>query len=200
MSAFQFTPGPIDMFCGFRSGPGGSISTYAYLGTCVTAPEPEEEQFKIPVMNDLGGRSVPFQLIQDGETASLLCTLNRFDLTVARLLRAQSSGQFNVNGIGSESATARGTLVIGVSDFQFILKNRYGGLAVSGPANGVSPYGRLYYSANCRKYKESTVGTRVQEVAFALDFQNVYNVSTGAFGLYTEDISNIVSSLNSLLS
>lgn len=188
MAAFQFTPGPKDLYARFRAAPGGSLNNWAYLGTCVTAPEPEEEQFKIPVMNDLGGRSVPFQLVQDGETASLICTLNRFDLTVARLIRAQSSGMFSIAGVGQESGTARGTLVIGVSDFQFIIYNRYGGLAVSGPANGVSPNGRCYLSANCRKYKESTVGTRVEEVAFALDFQNVYFPQTGGFGLYTEEL------------
>lgn len=190
MASLQFTPGPIDLFCQFRSVAGGTFGAAQYLGTCVTAPEPEEEQFKIPVMNDLGGRSVPFQLVQDGETASLVCTLNRFDLTVARLLRAQSSGRFSVLGIGNETNIARGTLVIGVSDFQFILRNRYGLLAVSGLPAGVMPLGRKYLSANCRKYKESTVGTRVLEVAFALDFQNVY-FANGDFALYTEDLSGV---------
>lgn len=191
MAAFQFTPGPIDMFCGLRSAPGGSV-TFAYLGTCVTAPEPEEEQFKIPVMNDLGGRSVPFQLVQDGENAQLLCTLNRFDLAVAQLMRAASSGRFSASGIGNETNIARGTLVIGVSDFQFVLRNRYFGQPVGG---GPVPEGRLYYSANLRKYKESTVGTRVLEIAIALDFQNVYNVTTGEFALYTETIPSGLASL-----
>jgi hypothetical protein len=188
MAAFIFTPGPIDLFCRFRPSAGGSIVDASYLGTCVVAPEPEHEQFKIPVMNDLGGRSVPFQLVQDGENASLIATINRFDLNVARLLEAQSSGFFNVKGIGQESPIARGTLVIGVSDFEFILRNRYVGQPVAG---GPVPAGRRYLSANCRKIKFSTAGTRVQEIAFALDFQNVYNVNTGSFSLYTEDLTGI---------
>jgi hypothetical protein len=186
--AFVFTPGPQDLFCRFRPSPGGQFGSPVYLGTCVVAPEPEEEQFKIPVMNDLGGRSVPFQLVQDGENASLTATLNRFDLDVSRLLRAQSSGLFSVNGIGNETGIARGTLVIGVSDFEFIIKNRYFNQPVAG---GPVPAGRRYLSANCRKYKESAAGARVNEIAFALDFQNVYNVSTGAFSLYTEDLSGL---------
>lgn len=188
MSAFQFTPGPIDLFCRFRPGPAQNFGSPVYLGTCVVAPEPEEEQFKIPVMNDLGGRSVPFQLVQDGEKARLNATLNRFDLDVARLLRAQSSGLFTVDGIGAETPIARGTLVIGVSDFEFILKNRYFGQPVAG---GLVPQGRRYFSANCQAYKESTAGTRVLEIAFQLDFENVYNISTGAFSLYTENLSDL---------
>jgi hypothetical protein len=175
-----FTPGPITLFVRFRTN-----STIRYLGTCVSAPEPEGEQFKIPVMNDLGGRSVPFQLIQDGEMWQVSVTMNRFDLPLCRAIRSLSSGvvptvPVDLNTFGSETGRARGTLVLGVSDMQLFMVNTYAGTPQAGT---FSPGGsaqadlntmRAFASVNLRKYKESTAGTRVLEVAMALDCQNIW--------------------------
>ncbi len=209
MSQGQRTPGPIPLFVLFRG-----ASTANYLGTCITAPESEDEKFKIEVMNDLSGRSTPFQLVQDGEKWMVYATMNRFDMKVIEKIRALESGGGDgagalnligntiagpttlTPGLGSESATARGTLVIGVSDFQLIALNSYYGTPSAGLfVGGVSdlPYGRMYYSCNMRKYKESTVGSRVLDVAMAFECQNVYNQATRGFNLYTEDPSKFPS-------
>ena len=182
--AFQFTPGPIHLFARFRNN-----TTADYLGTSVVCPEPEGEKFKLPVMNDLSGRSVPFQLVQDGESHMVMATMNRFDITVYRAIRALESGGA---GLGFEGPFARGTLVMGVSDFELILVNQYAGTVVqgfsgtAGSATADLNAGRRYFSSNLRKYKESTAGNRVLEIALAIECQNIFVPLTGGFALYSE--------------
>lgn len=201
------TPGPIHLFARFRNN-----STGFYLGTCVAAPEPELEKFKIPVMNDLGGRSVPFQLIQDGESGYCVMTMNRFDYALVQSIRGLESRNAkssinagNLSGdleAGSEFSGARGTLVLGLNDWQLIQVNEYANTTAAGSFNGTSDLipARIFASANLRKYKESTVGTRVLEVSMVVEFQNIYNPAGLSFqggsaatlkGLYSEDPSKI---------
>lgn len=187
-----FTPGPIFHYVRFRN-----ASTIHFLGTAVAAPEQDGEKFKIPVMNDLGGRSVPFQLIQDGEIWNVTTTLNRFDLLVARAVRSLESGRAPTvppaaGVLGSETSQARGTLNIGVSDFELFLVNGYAGTPAAGTAGtAAAELNRVrgFASCNLRRYKESTVGTRVLEVAMAIECQNMFT-PTGAnpfgFVLYQE--------------
>lgn len=182
MSVMQATPGPIDHYVQFRG-----ASQAVYLGTAVIAPEQEAEDFKIPVLNDLGGRSVPFQLIQDGEQWLVMTTLNRFDLSVCRAMRALiSGGPDQPKTLGSETGRARGTLVIGSSDFQLILVNTYAGTPSAGANAGDLNAARGFYSSTILKYKESTAGTRVLEVSMAIQCNNVFNPATRGFSLYTE--------------
>ncbi len=179
----QFSPGPIHHFVIFRN-----QSTPFYLGTAVLAPEPENEKFKIPIMNDLGGRSVPFQLIQDGETWYVVSTMNRFNLPLARDIRALESGGA---GLGQESGFARGTFSIGISDFMLILLNGYATTPAAGTVPDRLNVGRQWFSCNLRKYKESTVGTRALEVAMIIECQNVFIPSTRGFKNYTESAADI---------
>lgn len=181
MPSLQFTPGPLHLFAMVRG-----AGTPSYMGTCVAAPETEAEQFKIPVMNDLGGRSVPFQLVQDGENHLIMATMNRFDLAVLRSIRQIESGAGGA--LGQETGYARGVLTIGAFDWQLIILNGYAGNAAAGPggAAAVLNVGRRYYSANLAKYKESTVGTRVLEVAMAIRCENVFVPATRGFALYSE--------------
>lgn len=191
MSMGLRTPGPIHLFARFRSNP-----VAAYLGTCVAAPDPGGEKNTIPVMNDLSGRSVPFQLIQDGETCMVMATMNRFDLVVFQGILALSSnaGGGNVALLGTETGFARGTFVLGVSDFELIIINGYAGTAAQGLFVGnVSdlPLGRRYFSSNLRTYKYSTLGTRVYEISFAIECQNIFDPVTRGFALYTENSAAI---------
>jgi len=176
------TPGPIDHYVIFRG-----QSQAQYLGTAVIAPDQEAEDFKIPVLNDLGGRSVPFQLVQDGEQWLIMTTLNRFDLAVCRQLRAiPGAGPGQNSVLGSETGRARGTLVIGVSDFQLVLVNTYAGTSSAGVNPAALNAARGFYSSSILKYKESTAGTRVLEVSLAIQCNNVFDPASRGFGLYTE--------------
>lgn len=190
----QRTPGPIDLFASFNDGAGGYTNGF-YLGTCIAAPESEGEKFKIEVMNDIGGRSVPFQLVQDGEKWFVMLAMNRFNYSLVSTIRALESGptgSVTPAPLGSESSVARGTLVIGISDWRLIAINRYWGTTsagqfIGGIAASDLPKGRMFYSCNLRKYKESTQGTRVLDIAMAIECQNLYYPTTKSFSCYTED-------------
>lgn len=177
-----FTPGPIDHYVQL---PGQSVPQY--LGTSVLAPDQEAEDFKIPVLNDLGGRSVPFQLVQDGELWMVSTTLNRFDMSVANAIRAlPGGGPGEGRVLGQESGRARGTLVIGVNDFQLILVNTYAGTPSAGANAGDLQRARGFYSSTILKYGESTKGTRVQEISFIIQCNNIFVPTTRGFVQYQQ--------------
>lgn len=208
------TPGPVHLFSRFR----GASAVY-YLGTCVAAPEPEHTKSRIPIMNDLAGRNEPFQIVKDGENAVIMATMNRFDWLLLQTIRGLDS--INTppatplagnTAAGWEFADTRGTLVIGRTDFQLLLWWEYNSVAgVSGTANDAAPV-RMYSSVELVKYKESTVGTRVLEVACAFRATSVYSVPNFGFyggvgneaaGLYTDNLSSTgttVSALEALVS
>jgi hypothetical protein len=183
-------------------------TTALFMGTCIAAPEPEGEKFKIPVMNDLSGRSVPYQLVQDGELWTIYATMNVFDYSLIQSLRAlengspssfsingnPGSGNFTVNpGVGGENGIARGTLHIGISDWKLIIVNTYFNTASSGRFAGPPDLipARMFFSCNIRKYKEDTQGTRVLEIAMAIDTQNLFNPAVSiinrGFALFSEN-------------
>jgi hypothetical protein len=198
MSAFVNCPGPINLFVRPQA-----QSTFSYLGTAVTSVEPEAEFAWINIMNDLGGRSVPFQIVYDGEEHVIAVTLNRFDSTVLKALRDPAGlgnvvGNPNANAIGSDGAYNRGTLGIGSRDFELFIQPTYtsgtvfNGLAATAPD---FPLGRRYFSCVLEKYKESTVGTRVQEEPLIIRTHNTWspvvngNIPVG-FSLFTENPAN----------
>lgn len=197
----QRTPGPIHLFCRFRN----STQPY-YMGTCTVAPEQEINTHFIPVPNDIAGRSVPFQIVQDGEDGIVMASMNRFDYQLIQSLRALRSGgpgtiPTNLTGnanVGSEAAYARGTLVLGLTDFQLIAFNEYAGTASSG--NLDLPVGRLFASCVIENYKESTAGTRVLEVALAIRANSLYNQANRTFFTYSEAIQTLGLSSNMLTS
>lgn len=195
MSAGIYTTGAINHFVRFNKPVlGYGTSTAYYLGTAVLAPDQEAHDAKIPILNDLGGRSVPFQLVQDGEQWTILSTLNRFDIDVYRAMRAligTGPGGAGFVALGSENALARGTLVIGSSDFQLILQNTYAGTPSAGlglaPAPPVTLNAtRAFYSCTLLDYREETKGTRVLEIALAMQANNVFDPFGRGFSLYSE--------------
>lgn len=194
------TYGPQHLFARFRS-----ASSVYYIGTCVAAPEPEHEKSRIPIMNDLAGRNEPFQIVKDGENAVIYATMNRFDWSLLQTIRGLDSSNSPVTAplsgdtfAGQESFDTRGTLVIGITDFQLLIWNEYNTVAgASGTANDAAPV-RIYASVELVKYKESSAGTRVAEVACAFKATSVYKISTMGFiggagntlgGLYSDSLA-----------
>ena len=189
MAAFQFTPGAIDHWIVFRqSGSQTAYGSPAYLGTAVTAPETEGQQKYIDIFNDLGGRSVPFQLVEDGCEITVATTLNRYDNGIYATCRNMIN---TVNGsiAGIDSVLTRGQLVQGQFDFQLWLVDRL--LYV----NNVNPCGRIMFSSELAAFKESTAGTRVREVGLAFRCTPLYianpggvfsSFAAGSFALYKD--------------
>lgn len=178
VGAFMHTPGPKEFFVRFRG-----TGTWQFLGTCVQAPEPEETPHFIEIFNDYGGRSVPFQLVWDGATCLIPFVSNRMDLNVCRNVRDQPGRFGTTTQVGRESLLDRGSLVIGVTDFELTIRNTYFGTAHQ---TAGMPAGRKYFSVVLAAYRESTVGTRVEEVAMVFKANSVWSSATG-FSLYTED-------------
>lgn len=178
MGAFTHVTGPQEIAVRFRGQAQGS-----YLGTAVTAPEIDLNFATINVMNDLGGRSVPFQKVFDGEQHVLSAVLNRVDMTVLKQIRDLTH---NVSNLGYEGQIERGTLMIGNNDFELQFNNVFYGQSAA-PAQSDTPAGRRYASAILLAAKESTVGTRVQEIALQFECNAVFNPTARAFDLFTEN-------------
>lgn len=191
------TPGCQHLFARFRG-----QTTIFYLGTCVASPEPEHHKARIPVMNDIAGRSRPFQVIKDGEGAIVYATMNRFDWPLLQSIRALDSANVFPStpaagnlAAGSEAANTRGTLVLGLTDFQLLIWWEYFGVAgASGSVNDAQPV-RQYNSVEMLDMKEAAPG-RAQEVACAFSCESLYSPTTRSFsggvagtaaGLYTEN-------------
>lgn len=181
--AFFHTPGPKELYAKFRSSvSGGSGTDWQFVGTCVTAPDISMLPKYIDVYNDYGGRSVPTQLVWDGSESRIACTLNRVDLNVCRNIRDQAERSGSLDRVGRETTLDRGSLVIGVSDFEFAFKNLFFGTANATPG---MPPGRHYFSVVLEGYEEHNTGTRVEEVSLLLRCNNLF-LPTG-FAQFTED-------------
>lgn len=180
MAAFTHCPGPKDLYVRFRNG------VTSYLGTATIAPEFDHQWFYLEVFNDLGGRSVPFQHVYDGERATVAVTMDRFDYTVFKAIRALT----RVPGdVGKDKRISRGTVVVANSDFQFIVHNTYAGAANANTlalAQADFPETRRYHSAFLAAAKETNAGTRVEEIALVIATANVFTPSTREFDLFSE--------------
>lgn len=206
MSMGTRTPGPKHLFARFRTSGGGTagLGPY-YLGTCVAAPEPEHHKARIPIMNDIAGRNEPFQIVKDGENAVVYATMNRFDWLLLQTIRGLDStntppaAPLAGNAFaGQEVVSTRGTLVLGITDFQLLIWSQYNTvLGDSGTANDATAV-RQYNSVELTDYKESTVGTRVEEVACAFKAVSLYSfenlgffggIGNNACGLYTDTLT-----------
>lgn len=189
----QFTAGPILMYVVI---PQFTTDTAFFLGTNVTTPKQRQEQYEIPVFNDLGGRSARFQSISDGEEWKLSTTLNRFDMNVVRAIRYLKSGSvfisspspnplaFPLTGLatplGTQNRYGRGTMVMGVQDFQLILVNSYAGTTAAGLPTAAAAdlnTARGFSSCSVTAYEEDSESTRVLEVSMMIEARGLFNPS-----------------------
>lgn len=187
MSAALYTPGPIEHYVKFRTG------VTRYLGTAVTAPEIEVRPAYINVQNDLGGRSVPFQKVADRKQHVISTTLNRFDWATYKAMLPD--GVTSAGAFGADDNTTHGVLSLGYTDFELILRYAYGGTSVI-PSD--FPVGRRYWSAVVLGSRESTVGTRVEEVALVIECNELFNPTLRTFRLYSEISADVLPGLPAL--
>lgn len=185
VGAFLHTPGPKELWLKFRSNPasGTSGTDWQLLGTCVTAPAIKTEPKFIDVFNDYGGRSVPFQLVWDGQQSRVAATLNLIDLAVCRNVRDQAERVGTLARVGRETRLDRGSLVLGVSDFEMAIRNVFFGTPNALPG---MPPGKYFYSVVLEAYEEHTEGTRVEEVSMLFRCLNLSHNNNG-FVHFSED-------------
>jgi len=201
MSAL-FTPaGPIDLFVKLRD------NSTAYLGTCKEAPEVEVRPAFIDIKSDISGRTVPINKCFDGEQHLIYLTaVNHIDWLAYKFISRATTGGLGLVGqaIGGTGDTSRvdgpldrGSLVIGSTDFELVLRYTFGGTVVAPEL----PVGRRYWSCVLVGARESTVGSRLMEVSMVLEANSIYS-STGSssnggrtFKLYTEKPDEVLSGL-----
>lgn len=180
MAAFFYAPGAIEHYVTLRNG-----TTY-YLGTAVTAPEIEGRPFYLNVINDIGGRTAPMQKVGDRQQDVVTTTLNRFDYAVYKTILGET------NEVLLHDNSTQGTLVIGALDFQLTLVYT---AALAGNVPNNFPVGRRYFSAVVIGVRESTVGTRVEEVTLVIECNETFNPTTRVFTLYSENSTVVTTGL-----
>jgi hypothetical protein len=182
---YVHTLGPAHIFVRFRG-----ESTALYLGTSETAPRIDKDPLALEVKNDLSSRQAPFQLVDDGEVHSYTTVLTRYDYAVMKRVLDRYYHTGAVATMGRDDRFKRGSLVLGIGDFQLVHVNDFTGVSPTHPlALPEQPAGRLYYSAVVSKAAEDAGATRAvfQPISFACNA--VYDPNTRVFGLFTEDPS-----------
>jgi hypothetical protein len=97
---------------------GGSQEIYA-LGQAEVTPQMTRLKHKQRVMNDIAGKTLPFQKTYDGEDARVSVLLSRFsNLAWGALLEQDESLGGLIPIAGQESRWARGSLVYGQTSFE----------------------------------------------------------------------------------
>lgn len=188
MSAVMHTPGAIDHYVKASF---NGVETIAYLGTATTAPEIEVRPAYLNVINDLGGRTVPFQKVPDRQQHVITTTLNRFDwLTYKTISRDVTLGGVaqGIDGLYSHGILGLGTAGV---DFELILVYTLAGSIFATQF----PRGRRYWSCLVLGAKESTVGTRVEEVSLVIEANELFDPLTRAFELYSENPTDVLAGL-----
>ena len=186
MAATPHTLGPGHVYVRFRGNTEGN-----YVGTAEVAPVIEVEQPKLMVMNDLAGRTYPFQKVEDGERHTYTVVLNKFDYAVWKGVRDTYYHQLSIINHGSDDRFKRGSLHMGIGDFQLIHVHDFTGVLPAHPLAQVDePVGRLYCSAELVGYKEDPSANRVQTIAAVFRCDALYDSSTRRFNLYTEVAAN----------
>lgn len=180
MAAVFAALGPVEHFVRPYSG-----GTWLYLGTAVTSPEEDAEDFLLPVLNDLGGRQVPMDYVRDRRKAMVTTTVGRLNRSTYRTLRGETSVAANASSY-VEGANLNGSLTIALSSFQLLLVNSFVASGINIPSAD-QPVGRCYYSAIPRRFNERREGSRVVEASVLFECISPFTANNRAFSLYTED-------------
>jgi len=184
MAAAIHALGPADIYVGLRSG-----GIY-YFGTCMYSTEVTPKFYKNEVFNDLAGRNVPLARIDDGMEHDIVMTLNRFDMTVWRAI--QAGGVVNRTS-GTELSITRGAIHTGLTDVT--LTWVYTFPQVAGLVAADVAVGRRYYSCTLRTGFETRKGSRAEELTCMFTATPLFNASSRAFTLFSEDPAVVLAGL-----
>lgn len=144
-----------------------------YVGTCETQPQVKHAKMRLDVFNDLGGRKVPFQQLEQGEIGLLGFLMTRFSQTGYNAIRKAGGLDGNTtdagNGPGYESSFARGAFSLGRVSVELWLLYQFGFGAdipgVAGPATTPGlPRGRYYPTAMLGAHEIADSGTAAEKL------------------------------------
>lgn len=173
-----------------------------YVGTCETQPQVKHAKQRIDVFNDIGGRKVPFQQIEQGEIGLIGLLLTRFSqaaYTAIRLAgRTDGDGADAGAGVGYESSFARGAFSLGRTSVELWLLFQFGfGADVPGQAGIATtpglPRGRYYPTALLTNHEIADSGSADEKLLLTFTALPLWLGTAGVgsknrgFGLYSED-------------
>jgi hypothetical protein len=183
MAAVFPTLGPVEHFIR----PDGT-GPWLYLGTAKVSPEEEREDFLLPLMSDIGGRSVPHDYVRDRSKSFVTTTLSRFNRSTYRRLRLETVTAPAVGDL-VETPILNGTPILKYSHFELLLLNHFTANGINVPSED-QPKGRCYYHAIPRKFREDRAGSRSVEATILFECIGILDetfVTTRRFDVYTED-------------
>lgn len=192
-----YVPGPALIYVGVANSQG---VTPEFFGTGETAPDVDVNGSLIPVMNDLGGTTLPFDRIWDGEEAMISVVINRFNWATMRKLLARPNFRRVAPTPGTSISGDIGTLIGGEGmTYNLWLQWTYATKAsMSGGApEGPMPGGFRFFSAFMSYPTKMPGGTKDQKNSCIFQCQRGFGIPGGAgngipvgnFGLYDWDMS-----------
>lgn len=151
----------------------GETAKIWYVGTCETQPQVKHQRMRLDVFNDIGGRKVPFQQIEQGEVGLLGFMLTRFSQTgynaIVKAGGLDGNGTTTGMGMGSESNLGRGALSLGRTSVELWMLYQFGfgadtpGVAGPSTTSGL-PRGRYYPSALLGAHEIADSGTAAEKL------------------------------------
>lgn len=181
-----------------------------YLGTCETQPQVKHAKMKLDVFNDIGGRKVPFQQIEQGEIGLLGFLLTRFSksayLAIRRAGGIDGTGADVGAGVGYESSFGRGAFTLSRTSVELWLLYQFGfgadtpGLAGPATTDGLAR-GRYYPTAVLGAHEIADSGSAAEKLLLTFNALPLWlgDAALGdkhrGFALYSEDEADFPSDI-----
>lgn len=164
-------------------------STPKFLGTAEREPSIDIRPAFSPVLNDLGGQRVPFDMIYDGEEAFVSGLINRFNESVYAQLAARPAhlAGRRGNNISGEIGTLmvqEGKAVTLWVQFPYVAK--------AAMLGGLMPAGYRFRAA----YLEGPdalrpLGTTARKIGMMFHAIRIFSAVDGSFALYDHDMTGL---------
>lgn len=197
-----YTSGPILIGVQMRNA-GVLPAASTFLGTGETAPEITVKAEWEPVMNDLGGTKIPFDVAYEGEEAFISVKLTRWNQTILNLIQNRPYRAGAVRGTNSILSVAGAPAGYGDMGSMMITEGLTFGLqcyfpysvkaAYRNPANGFMPPGMNFPAAMLMGPEVRRGGTKAQSIQLVFHALRdvVLGAGSSAFVLYNETMPAI---------
>jgi hypothetical protein len=174
-----------------------ATATY-YLGTCETQPQIDVQRMALDVFNDIGGRSIPFQQIYEGEVAVVGLLLTRWSQLAYNAVRDPGqaiSGNSSITPGQDSEIGGRGTLMFNRINVRLWQLFDFYGTSI---AQTNLPPGRYWPNAQLAAHKIVDSGTAAEKLLLVFNCIPIYNTSTRGFQFYSEAVADFTDGTNTI--
>ena len=192
--AVPYCTGPVALYVGIPSGP-SDFGTPQFLGHGELAPRIKRDKKYAPIMCDLGGNLIPFDMSWQGQQAFVFVTLTRWNWNVYEVISqivsgGGSSGVYTLGDSFGDIGTLMMTENVG---FTLWLQYPYANPAAGHPAFGAAfmPLGIRFYCAFLEQEDDLEPGTQPNKQHLAFHCIRDYDPTTGALTLGDTNMSGI---------